>query len=144
MDSIAGITWERLESESSVTYPCAKEGDPGEPVVFLKDFPTESGRGKFVAADLIYAAERPDAEYPIVLITGRQLEHWHTGSMTRRASALDSIEPEPVASVPAPETPEGAASLDQQLMAELRTLSLSCGELLQRAQRMGLLDGAPE
>jgi formate dehydrogenase major subunit len=99
MDSIAGITWERLESESSVTYPCAKEGDPGEPVVFLKDFPTESGRGKFVAADLIYAAERPDAEYPIVLITGRQLEHWHTGSMTRRASALDSIEPEPVASV---------------------------------------------
>jgi len=99
MDSIAGITWERLESESSVTYPCAKEGDPGDPVVFIEEFPTESGRGKFVAADLIYAAERPDAEYPMVLITGRQLEHWHTGSMTRRASALDSIEPEPVASV---------------------------------------------
>jgi len=99
MDSIAGITWERLESESSVTYPCAKEGDPGAPVVFIEDFPTESGKAKFVAADLIYAAERPDAEYPMVLITGRQLEHWHTGSMTRRASALDSIEPEPVASV---------------------------------------------
>jgi formate dehydrogenase major subunit len=99
MDSIAGITWERLENESSVTYPCAKEGDPGDPVVFIEDFPTESGKAKFVAADLIYAAERPDAEYPMVLITGRQLEHWHTGSMTRRASALDSIEPEPVASV---------------------------------------------
>jgi formate dehydrogenase major subunit len=99
MDSIAGITWERLESESSVTYPCAKEGDPGDPVVFIDKFPTESGKAKFVAADLIYAAERPDEEYPIVLITGRQLEHWHTGSMTRRASALDSIEPEPVASV---------------------------------------------
>ncbi len=99
MDSIAGITWERLESESSVTYPCAKEGDPGDPVVFIDEFPTESGKAKFVAADLIYAAERPDAEYPMVLITGRQLEHWHTGSMTRRASALDSIEPEPVASV---------------------------------------------
>ena len=50
-------------------------------------------------ADLISAAERPDAEYPMVLITGRQLEHWHTGSMTRRASNLDYIEPEPVASV---------------------------------------------
>ncbi|HEX7138875.1 MAG TPA: molybdopterin dinucleotide binding domain-containing protein, partial [Vicinamibacterales bacterium] len=43
--------------------------------------------------------ERPDGDYPMVLITGRQLEHWHTGSMTRRASVLDYIEPEPVASV---------------------------------------------
>jgi formate dehydrogenase major subunit len=99
MDSIAGITWERLERESSVTYPCEKEGDPGQPVVFVTRFPTESGRGQFVPADLISAAERPDAEYPMVLITGRQLEHWHTGSMTRRASVLDYLEPEPVASV---------------------------------------------
>jgi formate dehydrogenase major subunit len=99
MDSIAGITWDRLERESSVTYPCVKEGDPGDPVVFIEKFPTESGRAKFVPADLISAAERPDEEYPMVLITGRQLEHWHTGSMTRRAAALDSIEPEPVASI---------------------------------------------
>jgi formate dehydrogenase major subunit len=99
MDSIAGITWDRLERESSVTYPCVKEGDPGDPVVFIENFPTESGRAKFVPADLISAAERPDTEYPLVLITGRQLEHWHTGSMTRRSLALDSIEPEPVASV---------------------------------------------
>jgi formate dehydrogenase major subunit len=99
MDSIAGITWERLEAESSVTYPCVKEGDPGDPVVFVDAFPTASGRGKFVPADLISAAERPDAQYPMVLITGRQLEHWHTGSMTRRASNLDYLEPEPVASV---------------------------------------------
>src|SRR5581483_2687345 len=86
MDSIAGITWERLERESSVTYPCEKEGDPGQPVVFVTHFPTATGRAKFVPADLISAAERPDAEYPMVLITGRQLEHWHTGAMTRRAS----------------------------------------------------------
>jgi formate dehydrogenase major subunit len=99
MDSIAGITWERLERESCVTYPCVKEGDPGEPVVFIRNFPTQSGRGKFVPADLISAAERPDADYPMVLITGRQLEHWHTGAMTRRASTLDHIEPEPVASL---------------------------------------------
>ena len=99
MDSIAGITWDRLERESSVTYPCVKEGDPGDPVVFIENFPTPSGRAKFVPADLISAAERPDAEYPMVLITGRQLEHWHTGSMTRRAANLDYIEPEPVASV---------------------------------------------
>jgi formate dehydrogenase major subunit len=99
MDSIAGITWDRLERESSVTYPCVKEGDPGDPVVFIESFPTATGRARFVAADLISAAERPDDDYPMVLITGRQLEHWHTGSMTRRASNLDYIEPEPVASV---------------------------------------------
>src|SRR5258705_5266641 len=98
MDSIAGITWERLERDSSVTYPCEKEGDPGEPVVFVTHFPTTTGRGKFVPADLISADERPDDRYPMVLITGRQLEHWHTGAMTRRASVLDYIEPEPVAS----------------------------------------------
>jgi formate dehydrogenase major subunit len=99
MDSIAGITWDRLERESSVTYPCVKEGDPGDPVVFLESFPTPTGRGRFVPADLISADERPDADYPLVLITGRQLEHWHTGSMTRRSAALDSLEPEPVASL---------------------------------------------
>jgi formate dehydrogenase major subunit len=99
MGSIAGITWDRLERESSVTYPCEKEGDPGQPVVFIDNFPTTTGRATFVPADLISAAEQPDEQYPLVLITGRQLEHWHTGSMTRRASVLDNIEPEPVASV---------------------------------------------
>jgi formate dehydrogenase major subunit len=97
MPSIAGITWERLERESCVTYPCEKEGDPGQPVVFTERFPTQDGRGRFVPADLIPAAERPDADYPFVLITGRQLEHWHTGAITRRAAVLDAIEPEPVA-----------------------------------------------
>jgi formate dehydrogenase major subunit len=99
MDSIAGITWDRLERDSCVTYPCVKEGDPGQPVMFVENFPTLTGRAKFVPADLISADERPDEEYPMVLITGRQLEHWHTGAITRRASVLDYIEPEPVASV---------------------------------------------
>ena len=100
MDSIAGITWERLERDSSVTYPCENEGDPGEPgrVHHALSRPPPAA-AKFVPADLIPAAERPDAEYPMVLITGRQLEHWHTGAMTRRASVLDYIEPEPVASL---------------------------------------------
>jgi formate dehydrogenase major subunit len=99
MDSIKGITWERLERDSSVTYPCENEGDPGQPVVFTTHFPTPTGRAKFVPADLIPAAEQPDRDYPMVLITGRQLEHWHTGAMTRRAGVLDAIEPEPVASL---------------------------------------------
>jgi formate dehydrogenase major subunit len=99
MSSIAGITWDRLEAEHAVTYPCEREGDPGERVVFTQDFPTATGRARLVPADVIPAAERPDQDYPMVLITGRQLEHWHTGSMTRRAAVLDAIEPEPVASL---------------------------------------------
>ncbi len=97
MPSIGGITWDRLNREHAVTYPCMVEGDPGQSVVFVEDFPREGGRAKFVPADIIPANERPDTEYPLVLITGRQLEHWHTGSMTRRATVLDAIEPDPTA-----------------------------------------------
>jgi formate dehydrogenase major subunit len=99
MPSIAGITWDRLEAEHAVTYPCEKEGDAGQRVVFTEDFPTPTGKARFVAAKLIPGAEPPDADYPFVLITGRQLEHWHTGSMTRRTEVLDEIEPIPVASL---------------------------------------------
>ena len=97
MHSIGGITWERLEREHAVTYPCVNEGDPGQSVVFVDNFPREGGKARFVPADIIPAAERPDADYPLVLITGRQLEHWHTGSMTRRATVLDALEPDPTA-----------------------------------------------
>jgi formate dehydrogenase major subunit len=97
MPSIAGITWERLQRDDAVTYPCRHEDDPGERVVFTGEFPTASGRARFVPADIIPADERPDREYPFVLITGRQLEHWHTGSMTRRTAVLDMLEPDPVA-----------------------------------------------
>jgi formate dehydrogenase major subunit len=97
MPSIGGITWDRLHREHAVTYPCMHEGDPGQSVVFEDHFPREGGRAKFVPADIIPANERPDTEYPLVLITGRQLEHWHTGSMTRRATVLDAIEPDPTA-----------------------------------------------
>ncbi len=93
--SIAGITWARLEATHSVTYPCTNEGDPGEPVLFKTGFPTPSGRAKFVPANFTHAAELPDQAFPFVLITGRHLEHWHTGSMTRHASVLDALEPVP-------------------------------------------------
>src|SRR5207253_3565566 len=69
MPSIAGISWQRLERQHAVTYPCANEDDPGSPVVFITDFPREDGKARFVPADIIPAAERPDTEYPVVLIT---------------------------------------------------------------------------
>ena len=97
--AIAGITWERLQREDSVTYPCLSADDPGRPIVFDDHFPTADGRVRLVPADIIPADERPDAEFPFVLITGRQLEHWHTGSMTRRARVLDALEPMATASM---------------------------------------------
>lgn len=97
--AISGISWERLQRESSVTYPCLSADDSGSPTVFIDSFPTADGRVQLVPADIIPANERPDADYPFVLITGRQLEHWHTGSMTRRAVVLDAIEPMATASM---------------------------------------------
>ena len=124
MPSIGGISWQRLEQNSSVTYPCANEDDPGQPVVFQEDFPTASGRGRFVPARLISADELPDKEFPYVLITGRQLEHWHTGAMTRRSRVLDAIEPEPVINI----HPE-----------DLATIGGTEGDLLRVASRRGEL-----
>jgi formate dehydrogenase major subunit len=95
MPSLDNITWDRLERESAVAYPCPAPDHPGMDIVFSDRFPTTSGLGKFVPANVLPPDERPDAEYPFVLSTGRQLEHWHTGAMTRRATVLDAVEPEP-------------------------------------------------
>lgn len=97
MPSLKNITWERLEREGAVTYPVDDPFKPGNEIIFTTGFPTESGRGKIVPARVTAPDEIPDAEYPMVLSTGRVLEHWHTGSMTRRSGVLDSIEPEAVA-----------------------------------------------
>ena len=97
--TIAGVTWQRLEREGSVTYPCVGDDDPGQPIVFTERVPTEDGRIHLVPAGLLTAAELPDGDYPLVLITGRVLEHWHTGSMTRRSEVLHALEPEAVATV---------------------------------------------
>ena len=93
MKSLNNITWERLLS-SAVTYPSLSPQDPGQPVVFGDGFPRPEGRARFTPASVIAPDDTPDAEYPMILTTGRQLEHWHTGSMTRRASVLDHLEPE--------------------------------------------------
>jgi formate dehydrogenase major subunit len=94
MKSLDNITWARLEAEGAVTYPSLSEDDPGQPIVFGDGFPRQNGRAKFTPASVIAPDEVPDAEYPMILTTGRQLEHWHTGSMTRRSVVLDAVEPE--------------------------------------------------
>jgi formate dehydrogenase major subunit len=125
MPSLDNITWERLQREHSVTYPCDAEDKPGNEIVFGSGFPTASGRARLVPAAIIPPAEEPDAQYPLVLTTGRQLEHWHTGAMTRRASVLDEIEPEAVASL-AP--------------AELRRLDVRAGDRINVITRRGAIE----
>ena len=94
MRSLDNITWNRLENDSAVTYPSLSETDPGQPIVFGEGFPRPEGRAKFTPASVIAPDDTPDADYPMILTTGRQLEHWHTGSMTRRSKVLDAVEPE--------------------------------------------------
>ncbi len=99
MPALDNISWDRVERESAVTYPSDAPDKPGRDVVFDKGFPRPGGFGKLVAAKLTPPNEEVDAEYPFVLTTGRQLEHWHTGAMTRRATTLDALEPTAVANV---------------------------------------------
>ncbi|WP_298849809.1 formate dehydrogenase subunit alpha [uncultured Ruegeria sp.] len=93
MNSLDNITWERLETET-ITYPSLSETDPGQSIVFGDGFPRADGKARFTPASVIPPDEAPDDEYPMIATTGRQLEHWHTGSMTRRAKVLDAVEPE--------------------------------------------------
>ena len=104
--------------------------------MFIDTFPTADGRVKLVPADIIPANERPDADYPFVLITGRQLEHWHTGSMTRRATVLDAIEPMATASLC------GADLLEMGLAAgDVITIQSRRGEVAIHVRRD---DGTPQ
>ena len=132
MDSIKGISWERLEREHAVTYPVEREDEPGHEVIFGDGFPTASGRGKFVPAELVPPAEQPDDDYPMILTTGRQLEHWHTGAMTRRASVLDAIEPEAVAVLSPRELHRLGVSPGARIRVETRRGTI---ELAARADR---------
>ncbi len=99
MRSLNNITWDRLETESTVAYPSLSPTDPGQPIVFGDGFPRADGRARFTPAMIVPPAEVPNPDYPMVMTTGRQLEHWHTGSMTRRATVLDAVEPEANASL---------------------------------------------
>ena len=129
MPSIAGIDWARLEREGAVTYPCPTPDDPGQPVIFTETFPIADGRARLVPAPLQTASDSPDEDHPFVLITGRLLEHWHTGAMTRRASKLEALEPEAEIGI----HPDDLARLDVANGSPLRLTSRQ-GELVARAR----------
>jgi formate dehydrogenase major subunit len=125
MPSLDNISWERVARESAVTYPADAPDKPGRDVVFDKGFPRPGGFGKLVAAKLTPPDETPDHDYPFILTTGRQLEHWHTGAMTRRASVLDALEPGAVASL-------SRGTIDK--------LGIKPGDMVRVATRRGTID----
>jgi formate dehydrogenase major subunit len=136
MPALEHITWERVEREHHVTYPVDGPDVPGRDVVFDKGFPRAGGLAKLVATKFRAPDEMPDADYPFVLTTGRQLEHWHTGAMTRRSVTLDALEPGPVASLS---------------RAEIAKLGIAPGDMVCVATRRGSIelavrqdDGVPD
>ncbi|WP_299929463.1 formate dehydrogenase subunit alpha [uncultured Pelagimonas sp.] len=124
MKSLDNITWERLKTET-ITYPSLHETDPGQPIVFGDGFPRVDGRARFTPASVIAPDEAPDAEFPMIMTTGRQLEHWHTGSMTRRSKVLDAVEPEANCSLH-PKT--------------LRALGVEAGDMIKLTTRRGSIE----
>jgi formate dehydrogenase major subunit len=125
MPALEHISWERVEREDHVTYPVDGPDVPGRDVVFDKGFPRPGGRGKLVATKFKEPDELPDADYPFVLTTGRQLEHWHTGAMTRRAVVLDALEPSAVASLS---------------RAEIAKLGIAPGDMIRVSTRRGAIE----
>jgi formate dehydrogenase major subunit len=93
MEPLAGVPWSRLVREDAVVTPAEREDEPGHAVVFIDSFPTADGRATLVPARFAAGPEQPDSEFPLVISTGRVLEHWHTGAMTRHANVLDALAP---------------------------------------------------
>lgn len=120
MASLDHISWDRLERDGTVTYPADGDDVPGNEILFGQSFPTADGRGRLVPTDLVPPDELPDDDFPLVLTTGRMLEHWHTGAMTRRATILDAIEPEPVVSMHPKDIGRAGLEIGQQVTVETR------------------------
>ncbi len=94
MEPLRGVPWSRLVREGAVVTPAEHEDRAGDAVVFTHDFPRASGKAALVPAQFRAGPEQATAAKPLILSTGRVLEHWHTGSMTRRSSALSTIAPQ--------------------------------------------------
>ncbi|WP_136444052.1 formate dehydrogenase subunit alpha [Pacificoceanicola onchidii] len=120
MPSLDNITWDRLVREGVVTYPVQSDDGPGEEIIFYDGFPTASGKAKLVPTDLVPPDEMPDEEFPLVLTTGRMLEHWHTGAMTRRATHLNAQEDEAVVSMHPKDIGRMGFERGQQVTVETR------------------------
>lgn len=94
-----GVSYEMLEKRRSIQYPVLTPDSEGTPFLFQDSFPTPDGRALFVPVEFLAPDELPTDEYPFILNTGRQMYHWHTGTMSRRSEGLDSREPVPIVEI---------------------------------------------
>jgi formate dehydrogenase alpha subunit len=93
-----GVTYAGLKG-AGLQYPVLTPESKGTAFLFADAFPTADGKAIFVPVEYVAPEELPDDEYPFVMNTGRQMYHWHTGTMTRRSVGLDSREPIPVVDI---------------------------------------------
>lgn len=112
-----GISYKRLDEESSQTWPCPEENHPGVPLLHTTGFPI--GKGRFQSVSYIVPEETADKDYPLVLITGRRVEHYNNGSMTRRCEGFDIIAGHELVEI----NPDDAAALGIQDGSEVRVES---------------------
>ena len=95
----SGITWERIDREGGVFWPCPSEDHPGTPRLFAESFPTSSGRARFSALPHHANGEERNVDYPLYLTTGRLLAHYQTGTQTRRVDRLNEMAATPTVQV---------------------------------------------
>ncbi|MEV4759829.1 molybdopterin oxidoreductase family protein [Micromonospora sp. NPDC049559] len=89
----AGVTWERIDAEDGVFWPCPSEREPGTPRLFADRFPTPDGRARFQPVEHRPAVEEPSPDYPLYLTTGRVLAQYQSGAQTRRIAPLRQAAP---------------------------------------------------
>jgi formate dehydrogenase major subunit len=120
--TLRGVSHARLrEHRGGLQYPVPDANHPGTAFLFDDRFPTPDGRATLVPVEYLPAAELPDDEYPFFLNTGRQMYHWHTGTMTRRSTALDSRESTPTVELhPADARALGVQDGDEVLVTSRR------------------------
>jgi assimilatory nitrate reductase catalytic subunit len=121
----AGISWDRVDADDGVFWPCPSADHPGTPRLFADRFPTPDGRARFVAVEHRPAAEPADAAYPFLLTTGRVLAQYQSGAQTRLVEPLNRAAPDAFVEV----HPEPAA-----------TLSIMDGDLVRVVTRRGTVE----
>jgi predicted molibdopterin-dependent oxidoreductase YjgC len=131
-----GVTYAGLKG-AGLQYPVLTPESKGTAFLFADAFPTADAKAIFVPVEYVAPEELPDEEYPFVMNTGRQMYHWHTGTMTRRSVGLDSREPVPVVDINPIDALELCVSEGDTLRVTSRRGSMLIGARISDRQARG-------
>jgi len=132
-----GVSYRMLERRRSIQYPVPTPESEGTPFMFADAFPSPDGRARFVPVEFLPPNELPDEEYPFILNTGRQIYHWHTGTMSRRSEGLDSREPVPIVEINPDDALELGAAEGETIRVTSRRGSVLIGVRISERQARG-------